>query len=113
MADMSRTEIGRRMYSLQKEKNVERVIEKIRKQLGSDWVYISQEDQNVLKYVIGEVWVYRERDFWEMVQYTRLTVKAILDIVSIGRKLMSHESDPRKSVEEASEILRLGSGQGA
>jgi len=110
MAEVSRTEIGRRMYSLQKEKNVERVIEKVRKQLGSDWARISQEDQDVLKYMIGEVWVYRERDFWERVQYSRLTVKAILDIVSIGRKLISHESDPRKAVEDASEILRMGPG---
>ncbi|OPX66210.1 MAG: hypothetical protein A4E37_02161 [Methanoregulaceae archaeon PtaB.Bin056] len=111
MPDVSRTEIGRRMYSLQKEKNVERVVERIRKQLGADWTHFSQEDQDLLKYVIGELWVYKEREFWDMVQYPRITVIAVLDIIAIGRKSLSHEIDTRKTVEEATAILLPHAGK--
>jgi len=113
MADVSRTEIGRRMYSLQKEKNVERVIEKIRKQMGPDWAHFSPEDQKVLRYVIGEVWVYKDRDIWEMVQYPRITVITLLDLISIGRRSLSQEIDIRNTVEEVTRLLLSGSGREA
>lgn len=113
MADVSRTEIGRRMYSLQKEKNVERVIEKIRKQMGPDWAHFSPEDQKVLRYVIGEVWVYKDRDIWEMVQYPRITVITLLDLISIGRRSRSQEIDIRNTVEEVTRLLLSGSGREA
>ncbi|HII76970.1 MAG TPA: hypothetical protein HA264_08075 [Methanolinea sp.] len=113
MPDVSRTEIGRRMYSLQKEKNVERVVERIRKQMGADWTHFSQEDQNALKYVIGEVWVYKEREFWDMVQYPRITAISVFDIIAIGRKSLSHEIDTQRTVEEATAILLPDEGKEA
>jgi hypothetical protein len=94
-----------------KGKNVERVVERIRKQLGADWTHFSQEDQDLLKYVIGELWVYKEREFWDMVQYPRITVIAVLDIIAIGRKSLSHEIDTRKTVEEATAILLPHAGK--
>lgn len=108
MPDISRTEIGRRMFSLQKEKNVELVIEKIRKHMGPDWSRLSQEDLHVLKYMIGEVWVYKDREFWESVPYSKITMVALLDIISLGRKSRSEEIDTRKAVEEVTAILLTG-----
>ena len=111
MPDVSRTEIGRRIFSLQKEKNVEQVIEKIRKHMGPEWAGFSQDDLKVLKYMIGETWVYLDREFWEKVSYARITKVVLLDVISIGRKSLANEINRRKAVEDITDILLPGSGK--
>ena len=110
MPDVSRTEIGRRIFNLQKEKNVEQVIEKIRTHMGSEWAGFSQDDQKVLKYILGETWVYLERDLWEKVSFSRITRIELLDIISIGRKSIGNEMNSRRAVEDVMAILLPGAG---
>jgi len=44
MPDVSRTEIGRRLFSLQKEKSIEQALEKIRKNLGEEMEGLLSEE---------------------------------------------------------------------
>jgi len=105
MPDVSRTEIGRRIFSLQKEKNVERAIEKIRQHLGPEWGFFSQDDLKVLKYIIGETWVFSERDLWEKISFSSITRIELMDIISIGRKSLEKEMNERNAVENVAAIL--------
>lgn len=105
MPDVSRTEIGRRIFSLQKEKNVELAIEKIRQHLGSEWAGFSQDDLKVLKYMLGEVWVYLERDLWEKITFSSITRIELLDVISLGRKSRTKEMNERNAVEGVTAIL--------
>ncbi|MCQ8894530.1 MAG: hypothetical protein NQU46_07890 [Methanolinea sp.] len=105
MPDVSRTEIGRRLFSLQKEKNIEQALEKIRKSLGDEWKEFSQEEIELLKHALGDAWVIIERDAWEKISFSRLTRRDLLDLVAIGRESRAKEIDQRAAVEKTSRIL--------
>jgi hypothetical protein len=55
MSEISKTEIGRRFFKLQKEKQVEKAIEKIRQAQGSEWSLYTRGDSEALMQVLGEV----------------------------------------------------------
>lgn len=105
MPDVSRTEIGRRIFSLQKEKNVEQVIEKIRRNLGDEWKVFSQTDIERLKNILGDAWVFVERDVWEKITFSRLSRMDLFDLIVIGRESKEQEIDERTAVEKALKIL--------
>ncbi|MDI9632988.1 MAG: hypothetical protein QXL43_00810 [Methanolinea sp.] len=105
MPDVSRTEIGRRLFSLQKEKSIEQAIEKIRKNLGDEWKDLSQEDIGFLKDALGDAWVFIERSTWEKIAFSRLSRRDVLDLVAIGREVKAGEVEQRAAVEKISRIL--------
>lgn len=106
MPDVSRTEIGRRLFSLQKEKSIEQALEKIRKNLGEEWRDFSQEEIDLLKHALGDAWVFIERDVWEKIAFSRLSRRDILDLIAIGRETREKEIDQRVAVEKASRVLK-------
>ncbi len=106
MPDVSRTEIGRRLFSLQKEKSIEQALEKIRKNLGEEWKDFSQEEIDLLKQALGDAWVFIERDVWEKIAFSRLSRRDVLDLIAIGRESRGKEIDQRVAVEKASRVLR-------
>ncbi len=105
MPDVSRTEIGRRIFSLQKEKNVEQAIEKIRRNLGEEWKVYSQADIELLKRILGDTWVFVERNVWEKISFAKLSRMDLLDLIAVGRELKDVEIDERTGVEKAVKIL--------
>jgi hypothetical protein len=106
MPDVSRTEIGRRLFSLQKEKSIEQALEKIRKNLGEEWRDFSQEEIDLLKHALGDAWVFIERDVWEKIAFSRLSRRDVLDLIAIGRETRAKEIDQRVAVEKASRVLK-------
>lgn len=105
MPDVSRTEIGRRLFSLQKEKSIEQAIEKIRKNLGDEWKDLSQDEIGLLKHALGDAWVFIERSTWEKIAFSRLSRRDVLDLIAIGREMKAGEVDQRVAVERVSRIL--------
>jgi len=65
MPDVSRTDIGRRMFQLQKEKAVEQVIEKIRQNIGSEWKTLPTADVHLLERLLQAAWVNTDKVAWE------------------------------------------------
>ena len=105
MPDVSRTEIGRRMFALQKEKHVELAIEKIRPSLGSDWARLTHRDIEMLKYILGGAWVSIDRQTWEKIAFSRMTYRNVMDLIAIGQDFHSNEMDQRTAVEKATKIM--------
>jgi hypothetical protein len=105
MPEVSKTEIGRRFFKIQREKNVEVAIDKIRKTLGPDWKLYTQGDYEALKHIIGEVWVYIDREKWEAISFTKLTSGDLRELIHLGRKALDRSIDAHTAVEKGSEIL--------
>jgi len=105
MPDVSRTEIGRRLFSLQKEKSIEQALEKIRKNLGEEWRDFSAEEIELLKQALGDAWVFIERDVWEKIAFSRLSKRDAMDLIAIGRESQAKEIDQRVAVEKALRVL--------
>jgi hypothetical protein len=104
MPDVSKLDIGRRLFQLNKERSAEAAAERIRKRLGSDWTSFSQEDVEIFKRMLGEAWVYIDRRTWDQIQFTLLSKVDINRIISIGRDL-----EEKKAIggEEIGSIIKI------
>ena len=105
MPEVSKTEIGRRFFKLQKEKNVEKAIEKIRQSMGPEWSLYTHGDIEALKYILGEIWVYTDRDTWETISFTRFTGMEFREIIRIGKNALDNVISGQTAVQMSGAIL--------
>ncbi len=106
MPEVSRTEIGRRIYRLHQEKSVEEAIEKIRQKMGTDWKNFTKEDIHSLNFILGETWVFVERDVWEKIAFTKLSFDDVRNLIRIGNGAFGEDINHKSSVEQAILILK-------
>ncbi|MDD1706830.1 MAG: hypothetical protein LUO81_01340 [Methanoregulaceae archaeon] len=105
MPEVSKTELGRRYFKLQKEKSVEKAIEKIRQTMGPEWSLYTQGDFEALKYILGETWVYTDRDTWDKISFTQLTGLELREIIRIGKDTLDNVINGQTAVQMCLAIL--------
>ena len=105
MPDVSRTEIGRRMFQLQKEKAVEQVIEKIRQNLGSEWKTLSTADVHLLERLLQAAWVNTDKAAWEKIRFNTCSKEDVQRILSIARGIDLEKTSPHTVAEEIGKVL--------
>ncbi len=106
MPDVSRTEIGRRMFILNKEKHAEVAVEKIRRRLGADWGSISMEEISLLRKILGEAWVYTDRAIWDKIAFSDISIADLYQIVGIGRNIRERNIAVQTGMDEIIAILQ-------
>jgi hypothetical protein len=105
MPEVTKTEIGRRLFLVQKDKGVENAIKKVHQGLGQDWKQFSEDDITVLKRMLGECWVYIDRPVWEKIAFSNLGFSDIIAIVRIGNSAKGKDSTDTKAIEDVTAIL--------
>ncbi len=105
MPEVSKTEIGRRLFLVHKDKGVENAIKKVRRGLGPDWNHLSEDDITILKRMLGECWVYMDRPAWEKIAFSRLTYADVTAIVRIGDSAKGKDSTDTRAIEDVTAIL--------
>lgn len=104
--DINDEEVGMRSWQLQKEKAVERAVEKIRHNLNANWKEIKKEDLDVLNWVLGEVWGFAGRAEWDNFSFSGLSLPDLLKIIGIGKQILNHEKRGYQGFEEVRNVLR-------
>jgi len=87
MSHSSDSDLGRRIFVVQKEKAVEEALDKIRRRVGDDWGLISPTDGDVLKETLGEIWTAIDRPRWSTYRFSKLTLVDIHSLVETGKEL--------------------------
>jgi len=105
MPDVSKTEIGRRMYLVHKEKNVDKVIEKIRENPGAEWKKLSEDEVHLLERLLAEVWITCKQREWEKIPFSRITRDDIKKILSTGKNLELDKVPPQSVAGSVGKIL--------
>jgi hypothetical protein len=105
MPEVSKTEVGRRLFQVHKEKGVETAMKKIHQGIGDDWKILSEGDMKVLKRILGECWVYTDRDIWEKIAFTKLRLSDVLRIIQIGNSGRGKDSTDTKAIDDVTAIL--------
>lgn len=108
MSDITRTDIGRRMYQLQKEKGVEKATEKIRDCLGADWKSFSDADIRMLERLLGDAWVSFDRTLWDKIPFARMKSEDLEHILDIGRFLDLDKAPRTQVLEQLEKVLLAG-----
>jgi hypothetical protein len=87
MPQSNDSDLGRRVFVVQKEKAVENALDKIRRHVGADWCSISPADCEVLKEILGEIWTAIERPRWSTYRFSKLTLADIGSLVAAGNEI--------------------------
>jgi hypothetical protein len=105
MPDVSRTEVGRRIFQLKKEKSVEKAIEMIRQHLKEDWKSYSQDEIKIVQSLLGNAWVYIERSTWDSYAFSKITDRDMRTMIHIGHELELKKIDEKKALNDVTAIL--------
>ena len=106
MPEVTKTEIGRRFFKLQQEKQVEKAIEKIRQAQGSEWSLYTHQDIEALKTVLAEVWVYIDRDSWETISFTQISGIELRELIRFGKDIRDSVISGKDASEKSMLILK-------
>lgn len=106
MPDVTNDERGRRIFQLHKERAVETALEKVRRNLKSEWAAFSPDDIKTLTFILEEAWVSVERRIWEQCSFIRLTRKDLEEIISIGNDVKNKKMREQTAVNKICRILR-------
>ncbi|MFH1736618.1 MAG: hypothetical protein ABH838_01840 [Actinomycetota bacterium] len=103
--DVSDEDVGMRSWHIQREKAVERAVEKIRHKLNANWKDIKTEDIDVLNWILSEVWGFVGRNEWEDFSFSGLSLPDVLKIVRLGKQVINHEKRGCNGFEAVRKIL--------
>jgi hypothetical protein len=97
--------LGRRLFQVQKEKAVEDALEKIRRGMGSSWSSVSLSDSEILKEILGEVWISIDRHRWSTYSFSKLSQEDIKSLVDLGKNVTSRHSLSDEKIRQLDIIL--------
>lgn len=96
--------LGRRRYHVNKQRAVERSLERWRHGLKADWHLLSRDDVANMAYIAGELWATLARDEWESVHFSKLGLHETRLIVAHADRLRRHGA---RHEETIAEVMRL------
>jgi hypothetical protein len=85
MTDVSRTEIGQRIYQLTKEKSAETALEKIRAHLGMRWSEFDRREVDSLKRLLGQAWTCVDCSTWDRIEFHNLSYDDVRKLLNTER----------------------------
>ena len=106
MPEVTKTEVGRRLFQVHRDKGIENATKKIRHGLGEDWKRLSEADIKVLDRMLGECWVYMDSAEWEKIAFSQLKYTDVLHIIQIGNLSKGKDSTDTKAIEDVTKILK-------
>ncbi|HCJ66395.1 MAG TPA: hypothetical protein DHV62_03485 [Elusimicrobia bacterium] len=104
--DVTEEEVGMRSFQLRKGRAVERAIEKIRQNLGTDWIRLTLSDIEVIQWSLGEVWAFIGRNEWDNLAFSSTTLEDTKKIIQIGHEIMEHKKIGSTGLDEIYKIIK-------
>jgi len=106
MPEVSRDEMGRRAFAITKEHAVETAMEKIRKNPASEWQSLSEDDRDLLAFLLGEIWIIVPRSRWESMVFSRVRKADLRLLLAMAQETRNRGHLEELSVHEFSRILQ-------
>ena len=104
--DVTDEDLGIRAFHIKKEKAVERAIERLRHGLGENWPELTDEEIEELEWVFGELWAYAARADWDQLHFSKLTMRDVMKILTLGSQMRRHARSGVEVLREVSAIVR-------
>jgi hypothetical protein len=84
-------ELGIESYHVKRQQAVERAMEKARRAIPDTWKQLSQNDLEVLNWILGEIWAFSGRAQWDEINFSCMTLPAIVKVIQVGDQVMHGE----------------------
>jgi hypothetical protein len=102
--DVSKEEIGQRLYQLTKEKCAETACDKIRAHLGMQWKELDHVEVERLKLILGQAWTCVDGATWDRIEFHNLSYDDVRRLLNTQR-WSGDDMVARK--KNSDEVLRL------
>jgi hypothetical protein len=105
MTDVSRIEIGQRIYQLTKEKSAETALEKIRAHLGMRWGEFDRREIESLKRLLGHAWTCVDCSTWDRIEFHNLSYDDVRKLLNTERWSGDDLVSRKRNSDEVLQIL--------
>jgi hypothetical protein len=105
MSGTTEDNLGRRLFQVQKEKAVEDALEKIRRGMGPEWSLIPVSDSEILKDILGEMWISIDRHRWSTYSFSKLSKEDINSLITLGKKMNIRNALSDEKIKKLDSIL--------
>lgn len=105
--DVDDESLGIRLHDVNRERAIERSMERVRHGLHSDWFYLTGDDHMNLRWVLGELWAITDRDEWDQLHFGKLRLNEVRRLVSAGDRLRRHGASATGVLQDAADMVRL------
>lgn len=103
--------LGIRVHEVNRQRAVERALERTRNGLKADWTYLTGDDIANLRWLFGELWSTRGRDEWEQLHFSKLEFEQVRWLAGLGDRLRRHGTNKMVGLEGALSLITSGSAQ--
>lgn len=107
-SDISKEEIGQRLYRVTKEKSAERACEKIRTHLGVQWHELAPGEVDQLRVILEEAWACCDGSTWERIEFHNLSYEDVRKLLNTRRWSGDDLAAHKRSSDEVVRILTSG-----
>lgn len=97
--------LGRRRYLVNRQRAVERSLERWRRGLKADWHLLSRDDIGNLAYIAGELWASVTRDQWEQMHFSKLGLDETRRIAAHADRLRHHGAGRSETIAAVMRII--------
>lgn len=97
--------LGIRLHEVNRQRAVDRAVDRMRYGLKADWHYLTLDDIANLRWLAGELWSTRNREEWEGLHFSKLTFNQVRRLAGVGDRLRRHHTNKMSALESAIEII--------
>ena len=105
MPEVSKTEVGRRLFHVHREKRVEHVIKKIKHSIGPEWKTLTHDQILVLGHLLQCTWNVIDQSKWETIPFERMSKTDVDRILCFGDGVCPGNNPSRDAINEIKGIL--------
>ncbi len=98
--------LGIRLHEVNRQRAVDRSVERVRYGLRADWHYLTGDDHQNLRWIIGEMWATTGREEWDMLHFSKLDLEQVRRLACMGDRLHRHGPHRAITLQSAAGILR-------
>ncbi|MRS11967.1 MAG: hypothetical protein EG823_02710 [Actinobacteria bacterium] len=99
-------DLGIRLHEVNRQRAVDRAVERLHHGLRADWHYLTPEDHKNLQWVLGEMWSIDSREEWDRLHFSKLTLDDTRLLVGVGDRLRRHGTSKMNALLEATAVVR-------
>lgn len=100
--------LGIRVHEVNRQRAVDRAVERARNGLKADWLYLTADDIANLRWLLGELWATKGRDEWESLHFSKLGFEQVQRLAGIGDRLRRHRTNKMVGLEDALVLITEG-----
>jgi len=105
MPDVTKAEIGRRMYHVHREKRVEQAVKLMQQGLGPEWKSLKEGEILVLRHLLQCTWNKIDQKRWDGIPFSTMGMDTVRKMLSYGEGVRAGHNPSPEAVAEIRRIL--------